>query len=177
MNYNKLIFFALSLIIVFSSSCNNVNEESNSLKWQTDNANYFTNMKDSASYILYNIPDKRGGQSFYYKITKQGDQSGTSPTATDVVKVNYRGRLITGEIFDKTFVGNSPENDINATPAQFVVGQLIPGWIENLMFMKVGEIRTIIVPQTLGYGAYGASPSIPSYSTLRFEIQLVSIVK
>jgi FKBP-type peptidyl-prolyl cis-trans isomerase FklB len=128
-------------------------------------------MKDSTSYTLYNTSAVRGGQSFYYKITKQRDQSSASPALTDMVTVNYRGRLITGDIFE-TFVGNSPENDNNATPAQFIVNQLIPGWTENLIQMKVGEIRTITVPQTLGYGVYGASLAIPPYSTLRFEIQI-----
>ena len=177
MKYNKLIFLVLPLIVFFANSCKTDDTSIDLDKWRIDNANYFVNMKDSTSYRLYNIPDNRGGQSYYYKINKQGDQAGVSPIATDGVKVNYRGRLITGTVFDKTFVGNSPETDSNAKPLQFVVNQLIQGWTENLMQMKVGEIRTIVVPYTLGYGVYGISPDILPYSTLRFEIQLISIVK
>jgi len=129
-------------------------------------------MKDSAGYVLYEIPTDPAGYNFYYKITTQGNQTGGSPLSTDSVYVNFRGRTVDGKIFAQTYSKNSPIGDITAQPHMFKLNQLLPGWIESLKLMKVGEIRTTVLPQELAYGAY-YMPSMP-FSTLRFDIQLIS---
>ena len=121
---------------------------------------------------MYNLPIARGGSSFYYKITTQGNQNSGSPTSTDSVKVNYRGRLINGSVFDQNYLGSLPNS--SAKPITFKLSKLIGGWQENLIHMKAGEVRTIILPYELGYGVYGAGSSVPPFSTLIFDIQLIT---
>jgi len=54
------------------------------------------------------------------------------------------------------------------------VGRVIPGWTEALTMMKPGAKWEIAVPQELAYGSRGKGLKIPPYSTLRFEIELIS---
>ena len=169
---NRNIFKTLTLIvyIVFIASCED--QSTVLLKWRADNEKYFNNMKDSTSWSYYTIPNS--SDSYYYKIKTPGNQASNSPLASDVVKVNYKGTLINGVIFDKTYVGLSAADDSAATPCSFYVNYLIPGFIDNLKHMKIGEIRTLVLPQQLGYGATGAG-AIPPYSVTMFDIELISI--
>lgn len=162
-----------SFFVAFGSSCISDNISEYYADWKVKNDSYLTNMKDSSGYVLYNIPASRGGSSFYYKITSPGDESGTSPLGTDYVTVNYRGKLITNYIFDETYTGNNPASDTTATPFTFYASGLIRGWTENLIQMKAGEVRRIVIPYELGYGAMGYGSILP-YSTLVFDIQLKS---
>jgi FKBP-type peptidyl-prolyl cis-trans isomerase FklB len=176
MKSNKLIILAISLFLVLTSACNSFDDSDNTVdytKWKAVNDAYFVNMKDSVGYVLYNVPAGQGGGSFYYKITTPGIQTGGNPAYNDYVVVNYRGKLINGTVFEQTYSEASPLNNSTAKPAKFMTSRLITGWTLNLMQMKAGEIRTIILPQELAYGASGVS-AISPYSTLRFDIQLVS---
>ncbi len=127
-------------------------------------------MKDSTEYLQIRIPIAKGGSRFYYKIKSQGNSS-NSPLTTDSVTVNYRGKMIDGTIFDQTYSTLLP--DATSKSIKFKATNLIQGWTENLTKMKAGEIRTIVIPQELGYSVYGKGP-IPPYSTLVFDIQLIS---
>jgi hypothetical protein len=172
MKSNKLLILIISIFLILAYSCSKDDTAEIVTKWKTQNETYFSNMKDSIGYVLYEIPSTSAGYSYYYKITTPGDQSSVSPLSTDSVYVNYRGRTISGAVFDQTYTGKTPVGDANAKPRMFKLNQLIPGWTYNLGQMKVGEIRTIVLPQQLAYGAY-YRPSMP-YSTLIFDIQLVS---
>ena len=104
-----------------------------------------------------------------YKIEKAGN--GAKPTAKDVVKVNYKGTFIDGKVFDSSYERKEP--------ATFpVAGGIIKGWSEVLQLMPVGSKWTVYIPQELAYGANedGRIPIEP-YSTLIFEIELLSIEK
>jgi len=100
-----------------------------------------------------------------YKVLTQG--SGATPTDKDKVKVHYRGRLVDGTEFDSSYARNEP--------AEFVVGNLIPGWIEALQLMKEGDKFEIYVPAKLGYGA-GGTNKIPPNAALIFEMELLEIL-
>ena len=173
MKTNKLIILTISILLIIIGSCTTTSDNStvDYTKWKLDNETYFTNMKDSAGFVSYSVPIAKGGSRFYYKITTQGNQNSGSPTLSDSVKVNYRGKLMNGGIFEQTYTGSLPNS--SAKPYTFSLSNLIGGWTENLIHMKAGEIRTIVLPQELGYGAYGAGP-IPPFSTLVFDIQLIS---
>jgi len=173
MKSNKLLILTISLFLILTYSCNKSDDTAEIIaKWKTQNETYFANMKDSAGYVLYEIPSAPAGYSYYYKITSPGNPNAGSPLSTDSVYVNYRGRTISGAVFDQTYSGKTPVGDATATPRMFKLNQLITGWTYNLTQMKVGEIRTIVLPQQLAYGAY-YMPSMP-YSTLVFDIQLIS---
>ena len=173
MKSNKLTILTISLFLILAYSCNKADDTSETItKWKTQNETYFTNMKDSAGYVLYEIPSAPAGYSYYYKITTAGNQNSGSPLSTDSVYVNYKGRTIEGVVFDQTYAGKTPVGDITARPLMFKLNRLIFGWTYNLMQMKVGEIRTIVLPQQLAYGVKYI-PSMP-YSTLIFDIQLIS---
>lgn len=98
-----------------------------------------------------------------YKIIKEG--KGANPTRESKVKVNYTGTLITGETFD---------SNAGKDPIEFGVGQVIPGWTEGLMLMNPGAKFEFYIPQNLAYGERGAGQMIGPYTTLKFEVELLS---
>ena len=83
------------------------------------------------------------------------------------VKVNYRGLLENGTEFDSSFKRNEP------FIFQIGIRQVILGWEEGLMGMKVGGKRTIKIPPSLAYGSTGAGELIAPNSTLIFEIEIL----
>jgi FKBP-type peptidyl-prolyl cis-trans isomerase FkpA len=93
--------------------------------------------------------------------------AGPSPTASDSVKVHYRGTLINGTEFDSSYKRNEP--------AQFPLGGVIPCWTEGVQKMKVGGKARLVCPSDLAYGDAGR-PSIPGGATLVFEVELLEIV-
>lgn len=86
--------------------------------------------------------------------------------------VLYKGWLTNGQMFDQSRVGS----DGNLQPFILTLGahQVIRGWEEGLLGMKVGGTRRIIVPPALGYGAT-AQGAIPANSMLVFDVQLLEI--
>lgn len=94
---------------------------------------------------------------------------GKRPKATDLVTVNYKGRLITGTVFDATEPG---------LPAQFTVNKLIPGWTEALQIMREGDEWELVIPANLAYGARGAGGgAIPPNQVLVFDLTLISVTE
>lgn len=90
-----------------------------------------------------------------------------SPKATDTVVCHYEGRLVSGKVFDSSYERNQP--------AEFGLNQVIPGWTEGLQLMSEGAKFRFYIPYLLGYGEQGAGPSIPPYSTLVFDVELISV--
>jgi len=101
-----------------------------------------------------------------YKVITEG--KGETPADTDKVKVNYRGTLIDGTEFDSSYKRNEPST--------FRANQVIKGWTEALTMMPVGSKWQLYIPQELGYGSR-ESGQIKPFSTLIFEVELVSIEK
>ncbi|GAB6011861.1 FKBP-type peptidyl-prolyl cis-trans isomerase [Viscerimonas tarda] len=101
-----------------------------------------------------------------YKVITEG--TGEKPTAGSQVKVHYTGTLIDGTVFDSSVE--------RGEPAVFGVNQVIPGWTEALQLMPVGSKWLVYVPAELGYGSQSQG-AIKPYSTLIFEVELLSIEK
>lgn len=101
-----------------------------------------------------------------YKIIKNGN--GPKPTATNKVKVHYKGTLIDGQVFDSSID--------RGEPAVFPVGGVIKGWTEALLLMPVGSKWQLYIPQDLAYGERDMQ-TIPPFSTLIFDVELISIEK
>lgn len=97
--------------------------------------------------------------------------NGPSPTAGKPVKVHYTGWLENGTKFDSSVD--------RGEPFVFTIGagQVIPGWDEGVMSMKVGGKRKLIVPPQLGYGAAGAGGVIPPNAVLIFDVELLDVAK
>ena len=100
-----------------------------------------------------------------YEILKQG--SGAKPTINDNVTTHYHGTLIDGTIFDSSVD--------RGQPATFPVSGVIKGWTEALQLMSVGSKWRLYVPYDLAYGERGAGANIGPFTTLIFEVELISI--
>ena len=102
-----------------------------------------------------------------YKVLTPGN--GQKPLATDSVKVEYTGRLISGVVFDST--------DKTGKPATFKVSDVIPGWTEALKLMPQGSTWEIYIPSELAYGARGVGEPIGPNQTLIFKVRLITVEK
>jgi len=121
----------------------------------------------NATYLAKNA--KKAGvvsvPGIQYEVLQKGD--GAQPSKHDCVTVNYKGMLIDGKVFDKTEPGQ---------PATFPAGRLIPGWVEALQMMHVGEKWRLVIPPGLAYGKDGAgSGVIPPNQILVFELELLKV--
>ena len=97
---------------------------------------------------------------------------GTGATAAtgDTVNVLYTGTFLDGRVFDASSLhGNVPIS------FRLGAGQVIAGWDQGLVGMKVGGKRRLTIPSSLAYGASGAPPTIPPNTPLKFDVELVSI--
>jgi FKBP-type peptidyl-prolyl cis-trans isomerase len=94
--------------------------------------------------------------------------TGAEAQKGQTVSVDYTGWLADGTKFDSSLD--------RGQPITFVLGggQLIPGFDEGVVGMKIGGERRLIIPPDLAYGAQGRPPVIPANATLTFDVQLVS---
>lgn len=97
--------------------------------------------------------------------------NGASPTRGKQVKVHYTGTLENGTRFDSSVDRKKPFSFIIG------IGQVIKGWDEGVMGMKVGGKRKLVIPANLGYGARGAGGVIPPNATLLFDVELLDVQK
>jgi peptidylprolyl isomerase len=95
---------------------------------------------------------------------------GPMPKVGQTISVLYTGKLTNGTVFDSTSKRN---NEPFETPIG--VGQVIKGWDEGMLTMRVGGKRRLIIPPNLGYGASGAGGVIPPNATLVFDVELLAI--
>lgn len=123
--------------------------------------------RDKGADFIENFKKEEGvlttASGLAYKVEKIG--TGATPTADSRVKVKYRGTLIDGTEFDK-----------NEDGIEFHASGVIKGWTEILQLMKEGGKVKVVIPQELAYGEQG-SYSIEPFSTLVFDIELVSVLK
>jgi FKBP-type peptidyl-prolyl cis-trans isomerase len=131
------------------------------------------NKQEAAAFLAKNAKQEgvqKTPSGLQYRVLKQAE--GPSPTLNDTVRCNYRGTLLNGTEFD-----NSAHS---GGPAEFKLiqgeGGLIPGWVEALQKMHVGEKWQLFVPPHLAYDAESPGPPIEPNSLLVFEIELVEII-
>lgn len=107
-----------------------------------------------------------------YEDTQVG--TGASPSRGQTCVMHYTGWLYTNGQKGKKFDSSVDRGE----PFEFSigVGQVIKGWDEGVMSMKVGGKRTLVIPPALGYGAAGVGGGlIPGNSTLLFEVELLEL--
>jgi FKBP-type peptidyl-prolyl cis-trans isomerase FkpA len=100
-----------------------------------------------------------------YRALKQGE--GASPTASDKVKVHYRGTFPDGREFDSSYKRNQA--------IEFPLSGVIKCWTEGVQLMKIGGKSKLTCPPAIAYGARGAGGVIPPNATLLFEVELLAI--
>lgn len=99
-----------------------------------------------------------------YRVIKAG--SGKKPTATDTVKVHYKGTLADGTVFDSSYQ--------RGEPVEFPLNGVIKGWTEGVQLMPIGSKYEFLIPAELAYGN-NAPASIGPAKALTFEVELLDI--
>ena len=151
---------------------------SNLMAWQQDlrakrmekmRAEGEKNKKVGDEWLAENAK-KPGVKSFpdglQYKVLVAG--KGPAAKAGDRVSAHYRGTLTDGTQFDSSYESGRPFTTSTT-------GGVIPGWLEALTNMHVGDKWELYIPSQLAYGEQGRPPKIPPSAPLIFELELLSI--
>ena len=128
------------------------------------------NKTEGAAYLAEN--GKKEGvitteSGLQYKEVTAGE--GAKPTAEDTVTVHYKGTLVDGTVFDSSYD--------RGEPASFPVGGVIPGWVEALQLMNIGDKFELAIPSELAYGPGGTGQAIGPHAALLFEVELIAIAE
>ncbi len=194
-------YILLSLLftqcLLLFTSCDETEEVNKYADWRNRNEAFIDSLKSvydakTDPELIQIIPYAEKNYPIYAKKLKTVT-SGETPLYTDSVTAFYRGMLIDEavfgaattphyytklyqslDVFDKNFEGEEP--NAFESPTKFIVNEQVYGWVEVLQRMKVGERWEIYIPWQQGYGSAGKL-SIPGYSTLIFDLNLVSIIK
>ncbi len=102
-----------------------------------------------------------------FRHIKEG--KGAQPAATDTVRVHYRGTFPDGREFDSSHS--------RGEPTQFPLNRVIKCWTEGVQMIKVGGSARLTCPPAIAYGERGAGGVIPPNATLKFDVELIAIVK
>lgn len=185
----------LAAVLTGFAACSETEELPEFHDWQNRNAQFIDSIANVAHadksgdwkiFLDGRIPDntKEWPKDYYVycQVIKAGDGT-ASPLFTDTVELNYQGQLIpskshpNGYLFDYSYSGKlDPEFDV---PSKFVLSGTVPGFYTAVEHMVVGTTKTsgdywrVYIPANLGYGSTDYQ-GIPGYSTLIFDINLVS---
>lgn len=137
---------------------------------QTSLASGKANLEKGQAFLAENgkKPNiKTTASGLQYEVLKEG--TGAKPKATDVVAVNYEGKLIDGKVFDSNTLHGGE-------PAVFPLNRVIPGWTEGVQLMSEGAKYRFYVPANLAYGEAGAPEGgIEPNSVLQFDVELIKV--
>jgi len=189
-----LPLYLFAFLFLFTS-CKETEEDEEFANWQEQNDNYFQQIYanamsriaagDNSWKIIRNWSLGSDNEDFHADVTDnivvhvitESASTSPSPLYTDSVRIHYRGKLIpspsypSGYVFDKSYDGElNPET---AVPAMMGVSGSVDGFCTALQNMKVGNRWEVYVPYHLGYDD-DTQTDIPAYSTLIFDIQLLS---
>lgn len=104
--------------------------------------------------------------------TDIAEGTGAEVKAGDCLIMKYYGTLASdGAKFDENFTEDK------ALKVQIGTGQVIEGWDEGVVGMKVGGTRRLVIPYAKAYKEAGRPPTIPEKADLVFEVKLLEIVK
>ena len=177
-----LYLMMVAAALFCSTSCGDEEEDNHLERWMVANQQAFNAIKANPEYKEIKSPGNEG--SIYYRVLKEGDGT-DSIYYTSIVDCFYKGWLIAdypelyfinGHIFDQVLYDDGPPLYISVSDAT-----LRRGWKTALQHMKKGDKWEVWIPYQLGYGRDGNVDSntkrvlIPGYSTLVFEIEIVSV--
>ena len=191
---NIKILSLLAMMLFAFVSCDETEETSEFSNWRARNEQYIDSIATVARanadgdwkvFLTTGLDENKewGNEYYVYCNVLQAGDGTTSPAYTDTVLVNYSGRLIPsksyskGYEFDASYSGElDPSFDV---PVRFVLDNTVRGFSTALQHMVAGTTNTngdiwkVYIPSNLAYGSSEHS-GIPSYSTLIFDINLVS---
>ena len=162
----KIIYLVLFLLgvfvfIIFPKPDNNGNEQE---------AIEQNNLKENEENIEDQVINKPNNKKMELEITVLEKGTGEIETKNDdVIAVHYTGTLEDGAKFDSSLDRGEPFS------FTLGAGQVIKGWDQGTLKMKIGEKRKLVIPSELGYGSGGIGNIIPPNATLIFEVELISI--
>ncbi len=144
-------------------------EEAQAAQQKSQAAKFEGNRKAGEEFLQEN-QGKEGvtvtASGLQYKVINEG--SGPQPPSPQTtVKVHYEGKLLDGTVFDSSYE--------RGEPTEFPLNRVIPGWTEGLQLMKEGAKYRFFIPYNLAYGERGAGQSIPPYSALIFDVELLEV--
>ena len=148
----KKYLYLFTLVLVFIS-CSDKTDTSFEPETEQDIIQY---IEDN------NLNATRSNSGLYYVINNEG--SGTRPTSSSNVTVDYKGYFLDGVVFDES----------NSNGISFRLNEVIQGWTEGITYFREGGNGILLVPYNLGYGESGRG-SIPGGSVLIFDIRLLSV--
>ena len=102
-----------------------------------------------------------------YKILQNGEGKQAVKGAT--VSVHYKGQLLDGTVFDSSYKRKQP------IEFPLGIGQVIAGWDEGILLLKVGDKARFVIPSKLAYGERGAGGVIPPNAALIFDVELMEV--
>ena len=127
--------------------------------------------KDEKKIIDFAIANeldmKRTDSGLYFMYFPTG--RGKKLELGDAIRVQYTGYFLNGKVLESTLNSGGP--------ASFSVGSTIKGWNEMLLMMNMGDKAKVIIPSHLAYGKRGQGETIPPYTPLFFDIEVMGWVK
>lgn len=178
-SFAKYAYFFLILGVLFSSSSCKKDEKVVDNLWKDKNEAALKELSFSSEYTP--VVDPAGNGTLYIKWLKRGE--GKRVYYTSLVDVYYKGMLIDKTQFDKLDKEDGEPFKVavsqGVSTPEYSAG-VIAGWSLSLQYMTEGDKCEVWIPQSLAYGSsdrIGSSGgvSIPGYSTLIFEIDVVGV--
>jgi len=123
----------------------------------------------AAGLVYYFWPEEQNQMTELLKIATLKEGTGEAAKNGDIVSVHYTGTLLNGLKFDSSVDRGQPFS------FNLGAGQVIQGWEQGVLGMKIGEKRTLTIAPELAYGKEGAGGIIPPNATLIFEVELLEI--
>lgn len=150
---NKIIFSLLSVILLGGCRVGKGEET----------------VETGTSQVLNEEEERMETKDNDLKIEEITIGEGSEATIGAKVKVHYTGRLVNGTKFDSSVD--------RGEPFEFILGmgEVIKGWDQGLLGMRVGGKRILTIPPTLAYGNRAVGEVIPADSTLVFEVELLGV--
>lgn len=189
MKNKTLLWLVLCSFVLSFTACEETEEAGEFDNWRTRNQLFIDSIATVAeenadgnwlilkSYMLPAddesdlIAQKNPDNYVYCHIEERGDGD-VCPIYTDSTLTNYRVWFMNGRLLDQSFKGSFDPD--RAVPFKSSVSGMIVGWTTALQYMRTGDVWTVYMPYTLGYGK-SSSGSVPPYSALKYWINLVGV--
>jgi peptidylprolyl isomerase len=167
-NFVAAVIIGVLILIIFSYFIFGLNDSAPADTINTTNSTG-AHVADSMTITqVTSTPTTAASTNEKLQVVDEKIGTGKEVTKGDTVEINYVGTLTNGTKFDASADHGGPFT------TQIGVGQVIKGWDEGIIGMKVGGKRKLVIPPSLGYGSQGSGP-IPPNATLIFQVELVGI--